>query len=76
MNNLKKNTKQIQEIKTICSKAEDIYKISKVLHQYCMQHSFCEELNDISPITKQLYNLCDNLYCDLQNLVNGENPDQ
>lgn len=70
------NTKSIQteDIEILCSQAEDIYKLSKLINQYCEQHQLCEELNDISPITKLLYNLSDNLLCNLQNTVNG-NPD-
>lgn len=65
-----KKATMVDEFKELCSSAEDIYKLSKLINEYCQQHSLCEELNDIIPITKLLYKLCDNILCDIQNISN------
>lgn len=65
------------EVKNVLqSRAEDMYKISKVLHQYCEQHRLCEEINDVLPLTREIYTLSDNLLCDLNNFLSNDNPDR
>lgn len=62
-----------QELST---KAEDIYKIAKILHQYCLQNNHCEEINDLLPLTKQLCSLSDSVFCNFSIFVDGTDPDE
>lgn len=56
------------------SMSEDMYKIAKILNEYCEQHKQCEDINDILPLTKHISHLSDNIFCDLEILLNGNNP--
>ena len=62
--------------KELSTKMEDLYKIAKILHQYCLQNNHCEEVNDLLPLTKQLCSLSDNVFCNLAILVDGTDPDE
>lgn len=62
-------------IKKTYSQTSDIYRIVKVLNTYCSVNTSDEGVNELIPLVKLLYQLSDEVVCNLRILQDKQNPD-